>query len=290
MEFAELNFDPLITNGESPAHKVIERYFDLFNNDKPLVICVGDSFSHGHGTADCTLPGYPGDLTSNEYDSITPIHRNSLLHKIKNSNLKITESLWPLERKNAWPNQLQTIRPDLQVLNLSIPGGSVERAARLLIEWSLVVKLFFPNRKITLICGNSFHWRHELLSVHGYAMCIPGTVPGPGQSVEKMLHDLCVKHWDEEIHTHYYFKEVSWLISMAKLNKFNLLFLSYDTTSQIEQGEIFKRYESMLTGQWPGTIMLDEGEFSPDDKVVCFDGHYTVMVYKNVARKISCLI
>jgi hypothetical protein len=108
--------------------------------------------------------------------------------------------------------------------------------------------------------------------------------------IEQLLHDLCVKQWDEAMHTHFYFKEVSWLISMAKLNEFKVIFLNYGTDNQIERGEIFKRYESILAGIWPGQPMVELGEFGPDDKIVCLDGHYSPMVYKNVAKKISCLI
>jgi hypothetical protein len=292
MEFAELNFDPKLTNGDRSAHEIVNKSKTLFCNDSPLVICAGDSFSHGHGTADYTLVGYPGDLTTRENVLLDTNTRVSTLFKFKNSNESREQhlTLWELERRLSWPGQLQILRPELQVLNLSIPGGSVERAARVLVEWSLTVKNLAPNKKITVILGNSYHHRHELLSCQGYAMANPGQRSAELSNSEKILHDLIMLHWGEKENNHYYFKEISWVYGIAKLNNFTPLMVTFGSEEQIEVDDTYTRYTDMLTGFWPGIMMVADGEYGPTVKTHSYDGHFTPMVYKNVAKKISCLI
>jgi hypothetical protein len=291
MEFADLNFTPLWTNGDTSAVIVVDKFTHLFDNSLPLVICAGDSFSHGHGSAGYHYSCYPGDLTSEENSLLattTRVNKLAEYSKLISSTELSCNTVWGLERKGSWPNQLQIIRPDLQVLNLSIPGGSVERAVRLLVEWGLTVNQKFPNKKLTLVCGNSFHWRHEFLSVQGYGMFISSQLPNPG--TEEILHDLCVNHWDEYIHTCLYFKELSWLVGVSRINGFNVQIVSYGSEEYITLTEIIDRYSSTLSGIWPGVTMVEPNEYGPDEKIHAYDGHYSALVYKNVAKKISCLI
>jgi hypothetical protein len=293
----EFNTSPSVTNGDRlPASDLIKHSKWVFDDDSTLVLCVGDSFSHGDGLADIDLfPEYPGHRTF--YQDPATLKEKEAWSTLRHSQM-ITmgqEKVYAEERKLAWPSKLQKLRPDLQVINLSVSGGSSERAIRVATEWALEIKAQLPNKPVSIIIGLSHHTRHELVTCTTNIPVrynVADTTKTPRPTEYTLLKRLCEYYWDEKCHVSMFIKDISWIISLSKMMNFELNFLYYQQEYRNSRAwePIYNRYKDVLTDYLPGTRLLILEEFAEDDLTVLYDGHYTSIVHENVAMRFSKLL
>ncbi len=301
------NITPYFSNAEKKASDIILQCgFSFFENFNEIILCVGDSYTHGDGIGDLLFAPDSLFFTCNEFqNSKLGLNYSKKLEIVKKriswleSNINNRSKYYSFCRENSWPNKLINLRPDKCILNLSKGGGSIHRSIRIGIDWVLNLKNFLPNMNIKFILGDTIFTRTELLDKnlvsYNFIPLLADLHHDKPNHPISLMAKIHTYHYDDKILLQMYFNALINFCIFLKHHNVPLLMTHWLINSidgiPIIDSEMFSPYKSILGPILENSLnMLSFAKTEPSDKVMMPDGHYTPLVHEKFASELAKII